>query len=150
MRETRELEQIVIKLQDNGEGTVGFQHRIRVRAEDGRRIADGDAVAARIRLADFREQTFTVNGKAITGAEFQTLCGLIADEMEKQAEARERANAEAERRERERKAEIEAEQQRLAAEQAALAEAAKQAIAEAEAARKAVDEKHAGKAERGA
>lgn len=161
MRETRELEQIVIRLQDNGEGTVGFQHRIRIRRDDGSRVADGDAVAARIRLADFREQAFEVNGKSITGAEFQVLCGLIADEMERQAESRERATKRAEREDAERKAALEAEQQRVAAEhaaaqqrmadeQAALADATKQAEAAAEAEREAVKRQHAGKAERGA
>lgn len=149
MRQVRELEQIVIKLQDNGEGTVGFQYRVRIRADDGSRIADGDAVAARIRLADFREQAFVVNGKEITGAEFQTLCGLIADEMERQADERERANKLAERRAAEQKAALEAERLRLAAEQAALAEAAKKAEADAEAERRRVAERHAGKAERG-
>lgn len=150
MRQVRELEQIVIRLQDNGEGTVGFQHRVRIRADDGSRIADGEAVAARIRLADFREQAFVVNGKSITGAEFQTLCGLIADEMERQAEEHEKAKKRAERRAAEQKAALDAEQQRLAAEQSALEEQHKIALQNAEAEREAVIQSFAGKAERGA
>lgn len=149
MQQTSELEQITIKLQHNGEGTVGFQHRIRVRDDAGERIADGDSVQARITLAAFREQTFEVNGKNITGAEFQTLCGLIADEMEKQAEARDRANREAEERARGRKAAIEAEQQRLAEEQAQLAAEAQQVEADAAAEAERIAAQHRGRAERG-
>ncbi len=142
MRQTRELEQITIKIQDNGEGTVGFQHRIRVRGDAGERIADGDSVQARIRLADFREQSFEVNGKSITGAEFQTLCGLIGDEMERQAAEREREAARLAR-------EKEIEEKRIAEARAAI-EAREKALAKAaEAEARKADRKHRGKAERG-
>lgn len=96
MRQQKELEGVRIALQDNGEGVIGFTYVLRVRDDDGKKLADGAKMEGRIRLADNRERAFTLaSGKTINGAEHEEYLRLAyaAHLVDVEAQEAERAAA---------------------------------------------------------